>query len=766
MSIEKYGRIYLQEYTLGHCNIIKYYNSQKKKLFSVCLFFSDFEKYNNYKNNNFGNYLITTKFYAYLVGLIQSFDNIKDNFPDYEIRFYTNELFVQIYTDLVISNKHSNIINEPYNSKRSIFDYIYSFMFQIVYKYLFVNLHIYSCLAYQKYSFFGAAVRLFPFFENLDEIHIRDTDSTFGNQIDKYLINKWKQNGTAYYTVATYMPDHVKKYALDNNIVIENSVICNSIGGKSFVSNLSKETVEILLQEIFSLCDNYVYKNKTCSYGFDEIFMSVNCRKYIEYDNLKINPNINQIYKKFGNNKDLYKKFCALIGGIGFMNKYNNNDAFLNNNATVSLKIIAYILLTGMKITIDNNMDDSFFLNKCKFVIDYFHKHYRTNMDNVLLTRIIRYLLRNADSMGFSYYNEVNNNIEELFCTASLRLAYPNPIMYNDIYTNFHDKNIIANNCSAFYLDDNKISNKLLSTIVINFQKYIIYKVNKTDNLSRDNPKLVFSAICSNDNIKKIVKFCEKESGQNILSYYLDITNILRSNNINNIQIITSYMKNDNLIGSSFYTISNYFEGDELDSLIKKYDTQYNYNIIIKNLINLVLKIHSVGLTHNDLHTNNIIINNNDVFLIDCENMICYNNNDHTLNNYGFLSTLLTKDEREIFANLLIQRRSTSANSNEELFDDRGYAIVKPSVIKQELFDDRGYEIIQPAKTITMSNDYYLYLDYRYLLNIIINIVRAFPKNIDPIIRTLPTEDSFYYYFKNNGFKNVQNMFITVANKL
>lgn len=759
--MDTYNRRHHAEYSFNQCKVTKYFNSESRKVFSVCLFYVDKDKsFEKYKRERFfSESKIQTKFYAYMAGLIQSFDDTILNFPNYEIRLYTNAFFIEIYNELSKDNTmNPNLINLPYDSTKTVFEYIYSFMHAVLITYFNVNIHIYNCGLYTNKGLFSTIIRLFPFFEDLDEIHIRDTDSSFGNLADLYCINKWKSLGSMYYTVSSYSPDHIEKYIKEHNIVLNKpSVICNSIGGTSFLKSITNQNYQILINDMFTLCDSLQSASGSCGYGVDEIYVTIYCQKYITFEDLGIPISTkNSKYPTFikylhyddtGANicykNNIYEDFCNLFGYVTFIdNKIANNnsmsDTFLDNNPIVCMRIISYILFYEIKKYM---IDDSYqFLKRVKPVINWLNRYYGFKINNQLLVYGLVYIMKkNYDSEYIFEQNEIlDNNVEDFFYTSSIRIIYPNPNKYNDYFMIEYDQNISSNNIFPYQIGNPNYLTKL----IIENELFIITKILKS---------FVFQAYFPSNNEMCVVKYIyEKNDSKIDFEMYNKIANIIKNNNLYAQYFIKYYPSfsnirfryrcadvyiygNDNWY-NNYYSVYNYIEGRPLsNSKILTYITSTidSLYLHVKKLISTIQSLHLVGITHNDIHEDNIILTNDgNIALIDCDNMIIYEDKKYNIINYGYYSSYLTDNEKYIYTYLDDIKKDRiprpintidfgNINKDNTSVDSSGKQTVKIN----------GYEVymenIKPIQSsVPMSIDYndYKYLDYNYLFIVILNL--------------------------------------------
>ena len=141
--------------------------------------------------------------------------------------------------------------------------------------------------------------------------------------------------------------------------------------------------------------------------------------------------------------------------------------------------------------------------------------------------------------------------------------------------------------------------------------------------MEKDNNKKIidskendfFSYVMFEENNKKYFLKSLKTNGKDYINSLNGEIDFLINHNINNTPKIVKYEKGK-------YILYDYIEGKSL----KKIDLNIkeSINIVIK-LCNILKEIHDIGYCHNDIKRSNIIVNNDEVYLIDFGNCLKFN---------------------------------------------------------------------------------------------------------------------------------------------
>lgn len=242
----------------------------------------------------------TNKFGYYISGIMDSIVNVLTNFPDYRI---------MLYTDISLLCKKS--IGPSFDAIKSLFELIsVSKCLELCFYDLedYITSINYVCdndLIINKAhkDTIGTIFRFFPFYiSGINECHIRDTDSTFGNTQEKLYINTWLQsNDKSYYVYkGNYLPSH---YHRDKS-AFEYAIIANGFGGRLRKSgmNITNKLInkcifdhietgegninyDIILEWING--SNEYFINKP-NYGIDEVFLNEYMLHYISQSEISI----------------------------------------------------------------------------------------------------------------------------------------------------------------------------------------------------------------------------------------------------------------------------------------------------------------------------------------------------------------------------------------------------------------------------------------------------------------------------------------------
>lgn len=595
------------------CSITKYYDIEKLKIFSVCLYYNNgtkenteiIEKIENYNNNlselnknDIDSLRINTSYLSYLKGLLQSLEDL--------VMFGNNEYEVRLYVDSVyeyISNLNLenllNLINGDYNKDELTFRYIYSFL-QNLKKYEFLSIHVFNCNNYWGKNF-GMFIRTLPFYENgLEEIHIRDTDSSFGNLGDLYVINKWRSNVNIHekknitYSVSNYTPSHIievfneirlnpnhelkqifddYEFNLDFKSNIEFTAklldskifvpILNSIGGLPFNIFMENELIKKIKSSMFNFC----FKgNEHCKYGADELFYTI-IYKYLNMYNINLNVSLDEKYKDYigGSIHNLcpinknYIKFYNLMGLNSYILRYVSNDVFLSDNIAVSLMIIFVVLFNSIVDLVDiikiSMLDKDiskimYYINKINyeylkyiesvnFIFEYMNRYIKIQKSPLEITNIILYLHINNKKNLNTFSKEFISKLE----LSENRKKFLVDFFYSSslriIYPNFVGYNDLYKvGLDSIYINNYHLENANFFGNLIIVQNDIIH-INK---------KYYLNSLILNDEKYFIIDLMKENvfliyNNNSKSKYILKFASNLNDKSIENLKIINNKLK-------------------------------------------------------------------------------------------------------------------------------------------------------------------------------------------------------------------------------
>ena len=277
----------------------------------------------------------------------------------------------------------------------------------------------------------------------------------------------------------------------------------------------------------------------------------------------KINNNENIPEKFLNNNNSAYVDAIFSFLSSILLNKYN----FYNG-------IDYYGCFTGIKNNFIVDIEEDIeYLNES----DFFHENYKKNFILENNTNSHRLFLNNTKKnkppIIIKNDSNINIDIQEIIC---------------------HENNCIENNCienKDTKEDFNELSHINLEYHNTNIDKN---KLNKTNNISNTSCSSRYSNTNSNSNDKTSEYSSDDDSDNSVTSYTSEI-NI----NINKfpVSIISLECCEDTLDN---YIINNKIKDDEWES------------IILQILFTLITYQEVFEMTHNDLHTNNIVYINTD----------------------------------------------------------------------------------------------------------------------------------------------------------
>lgn len=599
-----------------------------KKIFSTTLFFR------GKMNDN-----VSYRFKEYMFGILRSADNVIRNFKDYNIRLYT----ANIVNDNIL-NKAKNLINGFKNEKWE-YDFINNKLpmhnhktYEEIFIMFIANCLLSKCIQIYTYDCtnknkdmstigtLGTVVRFLPFFlkedEDLEEIHIRDADQTFGYSGDYYLIQFWKDLGLNAYGVSIYKADHHIYYIKKNSITIDNFIdkymptyaLC---GGKP-IKEFKRDNLVELYKNVMELC-KIKFKpdeKELCEYGIDEIFAGSYLYQFIKnsYINFSLtlggkifimkmgewgDKNIDDLLTLFGINPLLYK-FAYLSYKKNNLNKFMEEIKEYNFNVNVenminALKHIGFDFdIDEIQIELDKfytsilNDVNLFKENKIETFNEFFLKkiYKRFYYDISYETDIVKYDIKDIKNINFLIF---------MFKYFILNFTkdYTKNYSYGDV--------IIP---TILMVEKDKIN------INIDNEYYTIHKIFK----SRHNTFL------SEDRNKK--KYIIKISEEKLYENNDNNESIARFNKLDLEEIqklIVFYMSNN-----KYYYVYNFIEGKTLDEELKKGIDYNKFKNICIQILDIIIKLKNHGLSYIDITENNIIINKNKVYFIDNELMMSY----------------------------------------------------------------------------------------------------------------------------------------------
>lgn len=622
-----------KEYFTSKCSLVgrsKYFS----KIFSIAFFY----KANTKKS---------TKFFAYIAGIIESIANVeniinKDRSGDnrYGVHVYINQRLLET-AELSPITLYTPLSYE----EDSVYDMINKLILFLKDREI-VNVIVYDCGKYTDKGLFGTVTRFFPFFTDyLEEIHVRDTDSSFGNEFDLACIKQWKNSHKDYYYYASYDPKHITNWASKYNIEKKNykGIIANSFGGKI----IKVENVETFFAEnVFGVCD------VNCEYGIDEVVLGFYMYKYMEKSLYHAGVRLN-IYNIYDTACALTEHlacytFANLCGISSYFTNYftdRNNDTYLNTNE-MEIIILCYYLLVA------NFLSAPYFKYFAKLSVIPLKllQKYNRNLSIETVFRIIKYLI---DKFGNQIHIDLLNNCfnkaisnvllgiinkqanfqskSEILdiISHSMQFVTPNPLMYSMYFLSEYDRNVQSSTESqkhdGRYLSYITLDGDMLGVVgTIGSDSFIGEIVGQSD-------KMVYKfrsymPLGLGVGVLRKYTMLPKSSLlylQGLLNNELYKINFQQLIAIHDIQKHKSN-ETEKVPIESFYVAYQYVEGVTIDEFISsKNITADMIEIVFAALIKLCNYLHGNGWVHGDINEGNIIIDENgNVVLIDFDKAV------------------------------------------------------------------------------------------------------------------------------------------------
>lgn len=629
---------------LLHCSFTKFNNDiETKKIFSITLFFRG-----NINDN------IEEKFVSYIIGILRSIDNVIHNFKDYKIRLYTAGIIDNVDQELVTAlvNKFQNEVWSYNLTKKDELNPNNGTYKEVFIKFIancllskYVQIYIYDCNDEDKNNkvnmsligLFGAIVRYLPFFlkedKSLDEIHIRDADQTFGDRIDYYLIQTWKDLTVDNYGLSIYCPKHHDLYIERHNIHLDNFLdkymptyaLCGGKPIKKFQDNYN-ENLKVLYDEAMKLCmmnEEFNYGNeKKCTYGVDEIFAGSYLYQYMKnsYINFSLQRVFNTIFN-FYITEEYDIKLLSLLFGLDYIlfkcsfiaYKINKIETFLSNiekfisesdrknigpiiNACIKCGFNSEIIKIN-KLYADILSSFKFSTNKIAIlneilIIPYYEKI------------IIEKKIGSVDINSKYPTIELNINMIKDIEFLSFIFKYSRLDM-EKFLIRYYETNV-KELINILYIDtDNRMM------INIDSQQYNIFHIFKSRHIT-----LLSRSIF--DDMKYLIKISDKQLYINN-DFNVDIGKYI-SDDLK-IQKLYKFVE----INSYYCYMYDFIEGKTLNDILKTEHINYNmFKDICMQLLDIIITLKKYKLAYMDINENNIIINNGNIYLIDNELMIKY----------------------------------------------------------------------------------------------------------------------------------------------
>lgn len=600
-----------------------------KKIFSIAFF---------YKSNT----KKSTKLFAYIAGIIESITNVekiinKNRYGGdrYGVHVYVNGLLLEM------AKLSPYSVYEPLSyTKDSNYDMINKLILFLKDREI-VNVIVYDCSKYTNKGLFGTVTRFFPFFtDNLEEIHVRDTDSCFGSEFDLRCIEDWKKTGKDYYYYASYKPRHVEKWASDYGIKEDDykGIIANSFGGKPMkVGDLDK----FFEQNVFKVCDI------NCEYGIDEIVLGFYMYSYMKQSLYEAGVNLN-VYgistvpcSTYENLASCYM-FANLCGVVSFFTNYfyeKNTDLFLNQNEVSNVILCYYVLVINYVSTRDfKSFSDlsvvpiKFLQNYNKFLTDRFcfrlveylvGKYGEKTHTDILNTCFIKQVSRLATIK--KSLEETKKDIFDVFC-HSMPIVTPNPSSYSKYYLSEYDINVQSSIQSqpydSRYLSYIKFKDVIVGVVDVIGSDSFIGKVIENDQLFVYKYRSHHS-IGYGHGFGLPQKY-STVSTQELLELKDILSNKIYKNNFQQLVGIHDMKKYKNsqpetYQSRNFYIVYEYVDGSTIEELIESGGITVDMiELIFPVLLKLCNHLHGNNWIHGDIHEGNIVIDNTgNIVLID-----------------------------------------------------------------------------------------------------------------------------------------------------
>ena len=602
------------------------------------------------------------KFVDYLEGLLYSAHHVKKNFPEnaYKIRLYTTNTVLKLLNLVAIPGidklkqeakaieknipqwnfdvmKKNDLLNIVLNDP--LIKNLRKFMINILLCGI-IELYMYNCGDYTDKGIFGMVTRFMPYFnkddEDLEEFHIRDLDETFGNVVDKFWIDFWKQTNINNYAVSLYDANHFTDY---RKITLEKPFMPSlALSGGKPIKGLIESERKAFFENIEKLCNLDIFKD-TCGYGFDEIFNSDFLYQKIMNSHISFNVQF------FGSPKISIKKVSKSLELLCYISKFKIQYIYsfalyyqlYNANKIGKDDIDKFISLMN---TINNgfcyepNPIESYSYDNLKFIYETFKDDFK-NIE--VHRRFVLYLLY-ADNFPQTFTkltNKLTKNLVKIFLTKDLSLSLDELHMGEipEYDTNVIDLNLVKyRNIDMFLYLDFDYFLKHASTVeclkkytipptIKNYFSYIyldgvVYILLK----SLVEEKANYSCIDSNNN-KYIIKFSkDTHAFRNIV-----MTAAIKDNlsKIENVQHLIKFGQFETPMIKLSYSLNRYIKGTVLSEM--GFITLDFLMSIIDQILEIIAKLKEMQLLFVDINETNIIIApNNKIYLIDLEHVTAY----------------------------------------------------------------------------------------------------------------------------------------------
>jgi len=592
------------------------------------------------------------RLFQYITGILESVDNVRDNFPDYIVRLYVDKSMLTISSESKFIADLDNFIS-------------------ILIKKEIVQIYLYNCESFshevEHFGTFGTLARFFPLFEeNIEEVHMRDTDSTFGNTYDKNLIKKWMESGKKFYSyiVKNYKPAHFTntKYKSDLDFsLLAATVGCKKEIGEKTILPIIVSDKKSILDQIFDICLEYSDENNNrCGYGVDEIALN-----YVLYPYMKNSIyfiDIIMIINFYLKESNYYNQFFGKISTLFNISKLEND--YMNQvlkGREEKYAAIGFHALIEIAYAFAP-FDDEKILKKYLKIIDPIIQHlnftFGINMNSHQLFKIFQmFKMKDHDNI----VKEILNNYKLAMNKLNLSLDLSDSNLINTVPIFIERYFIIIMPFSREFvlslLDKDEISIHRLTiykaqkcvgcfTVIKTFDDRdpCIYKninINSIPNIMMLSDIISFgqsqvflgtslSPKLDNRFVLKITDFDDKK-----VSNYFDVVNkfpnsekLLSCRKI----IVPNPISTKNIL----YRVFDHIEGKTMGEYIELDDITLEQKFILADKCLLYVKdvLGKNGYAHVDIHPDNIIIKKDtmDVYFIDFDLMLKFG---ESLKKYG-----------------------------------------------------------------------------------------------------------------------------------
>ena len=608
-------------------NKCKFYygdTGEYKKIFSISLFT---------KQPITKDMKLTRKFYAYTTGIVASLNNVNK-----VMNRYNKEYIVRLYiNNNIIKNLNKNIImaSDQLPFIENMQTHIDQF-FSVIMKKQYLQIVLYDCDSKYDVGTFGTLIRFLPFFEdNFDEVHIRDTDSSFGTIMDKYNIDKLfnKNSCNIFYTYATYYPKHIEELynrfpVLIYELLTISAPIASCIGGKSFSKYDIPINKEDLLNKMLMDCIDFKDENnEICGYGIDEIYLTrYIVQIFIEYGKyIDLRCILADIFDSYYDTSEYIELLFSGLGLYSFRKfyfGYDEKDSLVKFNFQIIYVIFYLLTFLSDKNDSQYNIKESY--DYCAYCFEIlFDLHLsgeilRKIYSELKIPQVDKSKIIDTIPKTFMRYINYKNYVFKLL-NNYMWIIFPTSNLFNKLFLTDYDKIMInkinelneKNNFKSFFI---MINNEYYS--IKSILKYDIYLCNKLNSLY--TIKRIYYTIDKNNRLVNNNKFTNLGINDylNINKKYLD--------KINNIVKLKYY----EIINYPFKAIEtiyayDYIEGETLNKASINL-TREQFNKIILQALNILIKLNEFKCVYVDIQLENIIYNKvtESIYLIDSE-LVC-----------------------------------------------------------------------------------------------------------------------------------------------